>query len=178
MIHDFARRSCLTACVTGIVAFRLLALLVVRAHLHRQFPSDGEVHAFSSTSPVRRFLLAFPVSGFIASIVQTVWVRRHFTMPVRAAFRGAGDFLLASIAVIDVNLRLFFAAIFRLTMWPNKSPEPTGPLALVVPLSRFTRRESAVAQLFSLGDRHRHASANDIRQSQFAAPHGLWGIRW
>jgi hypothetical protein len=35
--------------------------------------------------------------------------------------------------------------------WPNKSPEPTAVGACRFPMHRDSRRESAVAQLFSLG---------------------------
>ena len=113
MIRMILRQTALlTACLPA-VWLALLALLVIRAHLSGSSYPMAKFTPFSFHFTITQvFFLAFPVLG-IASILQTVWVRRHFADARSSwAFAVLGISLLASIAVIALNPGGYFLWFF------------------------------------------------------------------
>src|SRR5258706_15256315 len=123
----------LTACLPAVWLV-LLALLVVRAHF------TGSSYPMAKFAPfpfhftiTQIFFLAFPVLA-IASIAQTVWVRRRFSdASERRAFIVLAISTLASMAVFVLNPGGYFLWFFDLPLCLTNPFKQRG-MAVFVPL--------------------------------------------
>jgi hypothetical protein len=113
MFRTILRQATLLAACLPALWLVLLALLVVRAHFTGSSYPMAKFAPFPFHFTVTQILfLAFPVLA-IASIAQTVWVRRHFA-DARAswAFVVLAISVLASVAVITLNPGGYFLWFF------------------------------------------------------------------